>query len=56
MNAARKSLILFAIYFVASWGSDSRSCYQATSMATPFRTVARAQQCVRPGDTIKKLG
>ena len=50
------ALALFTVFYVASWGSDARTCLQATRSYMPFKTVARAQQCMRPGDTYKVLG
>ena len=47
---------VLAVFFVARWGSDTYSCVQGLSKATPFRTQVRAKQCARPGDSIVVLG
>lgn len=41
-----------ATYYVATNGSDSRSCLNATSTSTPLRTINTALDCLTPGDTL----
>jgi parallel beta-helix repeat protein len=45
-----------ATYYVATNGSDGRSCSQATSQSTPKRTLNNAVGCLRAGDTLYVRG
>ena len=39
-------------YYLSPSGSDSYSCAQATSEATPKETINNAITCLRPGETL----
>src|SRR4029453_1423831 len=45
-----------ATYYVSTGGGDSRSCSQAQSAWTPKRSLSRAMDCLRAGDTLYVRG
>jgi len=41
-----------ATYYVARYGSESNTCAQAQSLATPLARIGVGVQCLSPGDTL----
>ena len=48
-------LVHAATYYVATNGSDSRTCAQAQSQSTPKRTINNGRTCLAAGDTLSLM-
>jgi parallel beta-helix repeat protein len=49
-------LVHAATYYVATNGSDSRTCTQAQNPSTPKRTINNGRTCLAAGDTLSVMG